>query len=127
MPDPGKDHLGYPLFSFDGDSLRAKINESHFYLTAVVGVNSAGGIYYRKAGSDGKSTPGPDLEFITMWQGYCKTCGNKTYFPRMQVDVVLDRCSQIHACRLPGDIMRKRKINRVGQAFYLYDYRQSFQ
>ena len=104
------DHLCNPITAPDHEILLPEIREDDLDLTAIIGINGAGGVENPHLVFDGKSAAGTNLGLIALGQGDGKTGGEKSRLSRFQDEFAVDGSTKVHTRRMVGGIRRQRKV-----------------
>ena len=91
------DKLSDTFLGFNRYGLLAKINQEHFQLAAVIGVDRAGGIHQRETFFERAATSGPHLPFKPGWYFNCNSSRDGGTGERLKHQRFIEHGKQINA------------------------------
>src|SRR6266567_547565 len=100
MGDGNDQQLGDAHSALDGECSLTEIDQRHFYLAAVVGVDRAGRVHDGYADFGGQSRTGTDLSLEPCRNRQRKTTWDERDIPWRDPDRLFHRCMKVHRDRL---------------------------
>lgn len=96
------------FLGFNRYGLLAKINQEHFQLAAVVGVNRAGGVYQREPLIECATASGPHLPFKPGWYFNCNSSRDGGTGERLKYQRFVEPGKQVNSRGVLALIARQR-------------------
>jgi hypothetical protein len=85
------------FLGFNRYGLLAKVNQEHFQLAAVIGVDRTGGIHQRETFFERAATSGPHLPFKPGWYFNCNSSGDGGTGERLKHQRFVERGTQVNS------------------------------